>query len=144
MSVRSFVDTNVLVYLFDADAPEKQARARELLAARGPAGELVISTQVLQEFFVTVTRKLEHPLSTESAEQAVRRLAAYPVVTITVGLVLAAIAVLRAHQISFWDALIVAAAREAGCSELLSEDLGDGANLAGLRVSNPFRENPAS
>jgi len=140
MSARSFVDTNVLVYLFDADTPDKQARARELVATRGPAGELVLSTQVLQEFFVTVTRKLERPLSIESAEGAVRRLAAYPVVTTTVGLVMAAISVLRAHKISFWDALIVAAAREAGCDELLSEDLGDGATVAGVRVRNPFRD----
>lgn len=140
MSGRSFVDTNVLVYLFDSGAPDKQARARELVAERGPAGELVISTQVLQEFFVTVTRKLERPLSAENAEAAVRRLAAYPVVTTTVGLVMAAIALVRAHRISFWDALIVEAAREAGCDELLSEDLADGASIGGVLVKNPFGE----
>ena len=140
MSGRSFVDTNVLVYLFDSSAPDKQARARELLAERGPAGELVLSTQVLQEFFVTVTRKLERPLSAEVAEAVVRRLTAYPVVSTTVGLVTAAIALARAHQVSLWDALIVEAAREAGCEELLSEDLADGASFAGVRVKNPFRD----
>ena len=138
MSARSFVDTNVLVYLFDSSAPDKQARARELIAERGPAGELVLSTQVLQELFVTVTRKLERPLSMEAAEGVVRRLTAYPVVSTTVGLVTAAIALARAHRVSLWDALIVEAAREAGCEELLSEDLADGVSYAGVRVKNPF------
>ena len=138
MRGRSFVDTNVLVYLYDSDNPTKRARAGELVTEYGPSGKLVLSTQVLQEFFVTVTRKLARPLSLASAEQAVRHLSTYPVVAIDVQLVLGAIETMQAHRISLWDALIVEAARQSACEELLTEDLSDGASIAGVRVRNPF------
>src|SRR5262245_21555543 len=115
MRGRSFVDTNVLVYLYDTDNPTKRARAGELVAEYGPSGKLVLSTQVLQEFFVTVTRKLARPLSPASAEQAVRHLSTYPVVATDVQLVLGAIETVQAHRISLWDALIVEAARQSAC-----------------------------
>ncbi len=140
MKGKSFVDANVLVYLFDGDSPQKQAVARELLAEGGPEGRLVLSTQVLQEFYVTVTRKLAHPLSTARAEEMVRFLAAFPVVAIDATLILAGVATARAHQLSLWDALIVEAARAAGCRELLTEDLAHGSRTAGLLVVDPFRD----
>lgn len=140
MASRTFLDTNVLVYLFDADSPDKQARAREVLQASLERGVAVVSTQVLQEFFVTVTRKLARPLPAAEAESALRRLMELPVVQVDPDLILAAAVSARRDRISFWDALILAAASAAGCGELLSEDLQHGRSFGGMRVVNPFRE----
>jgi predicted nucleic acid-binding protein len=136
MSGRSFVDTNVLVYLFDRDAPGKQQRAREILAGAGET--LVISTQVLQEFYVAVTRKLATPLPAAEAESAVRDLATFDVLVVDVPLVQAAIATARTSKLAFWDALIIESARSGGCTRLFSEDLQDGQTFGRLRVENPF------
>jgi predicted nucleic acid-binding protein len=129
-----FVDTNVLVYLFDADAPAKQAIARELLRA----GRLVLSSQVLSEFYVTVTRKLARPLDSARASRAVSDLRALPVRDVTANLVQAAIRRCTAAQLSYWDALIVESAIEAGATTLLTEDLQHGQVIGALRVHNPF------
>lgn len=139
MSDRLFVDTNVIVYLFDADSPEKQQRAREIFEAEGPHGRLVLSTQVLQEFFVSVTRKLERPLPDAEAESAAKELAALEVVEIEVPMVLRAISLARRHSLSLWDALIVEAALARGCIRLLTEDMQDGRRFGDLVIENPFR-----
>jgi predicted nucleic acid-binding protein len=145
MTDRVFLDTNVLVYLFDADASAKQRRVREILSAPALRGRLVLSTQVLQEFYVCVTRKLAVPLDPVAAAQAVRDLAAWPVVQIDPALILSAIARSRTAQLSFWDALIVEAALAGGATSLYSEDLQAGRVIEGLRISNPFQEgSPAS
>lgn len=140
MSGRRFVDTNVLVYLFDADAPAKRERSRELLAADGVEGRLVISTQVLQELFVTLTRKLAEPLPPDQALAVLDSLEELPVTTIDRPLVRAAAELSIRHRISLWDALIVEAARTGGCRVLLTEDLQHGWEIGGLRVENPFRD----
>ncbi len=139
MASRTFFDTNVLVYLFDADSPDKQARAREALQQALEHGAAVISTQVLQEFLVTVTRKLARPLPAAEAETALRRLMELPVVQVDSDLILAAAVSGRRDRISFWDALILAAASTAGCDEVLSEDLQHGRSFGRLRIVNPFR-----
>lgn len=136
MTDKSFLDTNVLVYLFDRDAPAKQARARHIVERVGADG--VVSTQVLQEFYVSVTRKLGKPLPAAEAESAVHDLSALDVVVVDVPMVKRAIALARSDSLSFWDALIVAAARAHGCTRLLSEDLQDGRVFGDLRVENPF------
>lgn len=136
--MKAFFDTNVLVYLFDASARGKQATARKLLAERGSAGEIVLSTQVLQEFYVTVTRKLAKPLDAQAAYDALRDFAAFPVVQIDSDMVLAAVQRSRADQMSLWDALIVEAALGAGASVLYSEDLQGGRRYDALEVVNPF------
>jgi predicted nucleic acid-binding protein len=82
-----FVDTNVLVYAFDTSTPDKRRIAQQLLQLEGNHGRLILSTQVLQEFFVTVTRKLPQPLSLEIAYEAVRNLAEYPLVQIDKNLI---------------------------------------------------------
>ena len=133
-----FVDTNVLVYLFDADAPAKQAMARELLRAGAEEGGLVLSTQVLSEFYVTVTRKLAKPLEPEAARQAVEDLCAFPVRRISAELVLAAIRRSERSRLSYWDSLIVETALDAGAVVLITEDLQGGQSFDGLRVENPF------
>lgn len=136
--MRSFFDTNVLVYLFDADAPDKQARAREILKQETAEGRALVSTQVLQEFYVTVTRKLAVPLEPDIASRAVRDLAALPLVQVDSLLILSAIRRSQRDQLSFWDALIVEAALSGGAVQLYTEDLQHHRIIEGMRIENPF------
>ena len=110
MKERVFIDTNVWVYLFDADNPTKQRLVRDLLSNRELRALLILSTQVLQEFYVSVTRKLATPLDPEAGFQAVQDLAAFPMVQIDPPLILLAIQRSRKAKVSFWDALILEAA----------------------------------
>ncbi|MGH8652177.1 MAG: PIN domain-containing protein [Gammaproteobacteria bacterium] len=135
---RRFVDTNILVYLFDMDAPEKKATVVGLFERAGASGLLVLSTQVLQEFYVVVTRKLARPLSPEAAEQAVRYFATLPVRQVTPALILSAIRRSFQSRLSFWDALVVETAVDAGATVILTEDLQHGQVIDGVRVVNPF------
>jgi predicted nucleic acid-binding protein len=136
--MRVFFDTNVLVYLFDDDAPEKQALARTVLQREVEDGRAVLSTQVLQEFFVATTRKLADPLSSEDGECAGRDLAELPVIQVTTRLVLDAVRRTRKTGFSFWDALIIETALAGGADRLLTEDLQHGQRIDGLLVENPF------
>ncbi len=133
-----FLDTNVLVYAFDADAGPRRERAIEILGA-ARAGTHVISAQVLQEFFNAVTRKLARPLPPEDAEAAVRLLTRLTVVPADAPRVLAALEVRRRFQLSWWDALIVQAAVAGGCDRLLTEDLQHGMQFGEVVVEDPFR-----
>ena len=137
---RTFVDTNVLIYLFDTDAPGKQARAREILEQDGSGSYLVVSTQVLQEFYVNATRKLAVPLSPDVALKAVQRFAQLHVVYVDTPMIFGAIALSQKHTVSMWDGLILQAAIDSACTRLLTEDLHHGWDLHGLRVENPFRD----
>jgi len=136
MNGLAFFDTNVLVYADDASSPEKQDRAIALLADHLRRGTAVVSLQVLQEYFVTATRKLG--VAPEMAQRKVEILARARVVRFEPGDVIAAIELHRLTRISFWDALIVHAARSAGVQALYSEDLQAGTVLGGVRVVNPF------
>lgn len=140
MTVRAFVDTNVFGYLFQADEPEKQALAREIVESDQVTRELVLSTQVLQEFYVTVTRKLAEPLPDDEASDATRDIGRYTVVRVDPTMVYDAIALSQRHVISLWDALILRAAIDSGCEVVLTEDLRDGWEVEGVRVENPFRD----
>lgn len=136
-----FLDTNVLVYAFDETSPAKQERALRLLSGEVPGiavEDLVISTQVLQEFYVTVVRKLARPLSEEMAERAVDRFADLQVELIDEELVLEAIRRSRTDKLSLWDSLVIGAALQAGCGRLLTEDLQAGRRFGELTVENPF------
>jgi len=137
--MRTFFDTNVLVCLFDADASKKQAKARKLLGREAGAGRATLSTQVLQEFFITVTRKLAVPLEVDQAERAVRRLADLSVVQVDPDLILSAIGMSIRNKLSLWDALIVRAAQESGATILYSEDLQHGQKFDALEIVDPFR-----
>lgn len=132
-----FVDTNVLVYLFDNDSREKQSQARQLIEKE--AENIVLSTQVLGEFYVTVTRKLATPLEPRLARDAVDDLCALRVRALRAELVQAAVRRSDASQLSYWDALIVETAIDAGAIILLTEDLQHGQEFGGLRVVDPFR-----
>lgn len=138
MSDRVFLDTNVLVYLFDRDETAKREQAEGLLRDGLRPEDLVISTQVLQEFYVTVTRKFKSPLPEAEALAAVHRFSQLSVVSIDPPMVLRAIAFSQEHLLSLWDALIVQAALEGGCERLLTEDLHAGWQIGRLRVENPF------
>jgi len=137
MSVRSFFDTNVLVYTDDLDSPEKRDRALELFETARLDGSGALSTQILQEYFVAATRKLGVPAPI--ARRKVELLARLDTVVLDVDDVLAAVDLHRLHQLSFSDALVVRAAQAAGCRVLYSEDLQHGWRLDGLEVVNPFR-----
>lgn len=134
---RVFLDTNVLVYSIDANSPAKREQARNLLREVQQEGNGVISTQVLQEFYVVATRKLGvEPLD---AKRILELLANFEVVTITVPLIEQAIDCSVANQVSFWDALIIAGAEDGGCAEIWTEDLQDGQRIRGVKVVNPFK-----
>ncbi len=137
MRSRSFLDTNVLVYRADHAEPAKRAIATTLFDEAEP-GSLVLSTQVLQEFYTVVTHKLAEPLSETTAAAVVDELARLPVVGSDASFVTAAIALSRDAQLSLWDAPIVHAAATSGCDRVLTEDLQDGATVAGVRVEDPF------
>jgi len=137
--MRSFFDTNILVYLFDEDFPEKKAQAQALLEKETKNGKTLISTQVLQEFYVTVTRKLEVPLSPEKAEEVVRQFMVFPLVEISSSHILKAIRKSINLQFSFWDALIIEAAISGGASILYTEDLQHGQIIDNLKILNPFQ-----
>ena len=138
MSGRSFVDTNVLVYCFDAGEPAKRKRALEIMVGKADVGDLVLSTQVLQEFYVTVTRKLKRPLPGPDAAAAVRELAKLSVIQIDLAMVLSAIEDCQSYQLSLWDTLILRSALTASCERLLTEDLQHGFQFESVRVENPF------
>ena len=131
-----FIDTNILVYLYDNESPAKQSKSRELLET--DTEHYVLSPQVLSEFYVTVTRKLARPLAADQALEAVNALCAFRIRQLHGGLVRAAIRRSLASRLSYWDALVVETAIEAGAASLLTEDLQHGQTFDGLLVVNPF------
>jgi predicted nucleic acid-binding protein len=138
--MRRFFDTNVLVYLFDGAAPTKRARSWELFRRATRERLALLSTQVLQEFFVVVTHKITVPLShDEQAARAVRDLAKIPTVQVSREIILAAIETSQRHQLSFWDSLIVQAALRGGATILYTEDLQPGRVIETLTVQGPFQ-----
>ncbi|MDP9389545.1 MAG: PIN domain-containing protein [Actinomycetota bacterium] len=134
----AFVDTNVLVYAYDADAGGKHGAAKARLAALWEGESGVISSQVLQEFYVTVTRKLPNPLRRQTARDVMTTYAAWPVHRPDVEDIVSASQLEERDQLSFWDALIVVSAVRSGARELLTEDLQDGRRFDGLLAVNPF------
>jgi predicted nucleic acid-binding protein len=134
-----FVDTNVLLYAISRD-PEEQAkatRANEILSRR----DLGLSVQVLQEFYVQATRESRPDrISHEQAMTLVDSFRRFSVQETTIGLTLAAMSSRQRFGISYWDAAILEAARALSCEVVLSEDLSDGQDYAGVRVENPFRD----
>lgn len=131
-----FLDTNILVYTVDRNDPVRCKRARELLKHVHDSCQGVISTQVLQEFYVAITRKLKVELMV--AKQLIDVLPPMEVVAVDVTMVREAIDASILNRISFWDALIVVAAHKAKCSELWTEDLNPGQSILSVTVRNPL------
>jgi len=138
MIVKAFVDTNVLVYAYDRAAGAKRDLARDLLEALWNEGRGVLSTQVLQEFYVNVRRKTRPPVSQEEARALVADYLAWDPIANDGATVLEAIDVGHQYQLSLWDALIVVAARKGDASVLYSEDLNHGQTFGEVQVLNPF------
>jgi predicted nucleic acid-binding protein len=136
--MRTFFDTNVLVYLFDSDAEEKKERAGACFQNEVSSGRALLSTQVLQEFYVAVTKKLAVPLDPNTAETVVRNFSQLPVIGIDTDKIIAAIGRSQRVQLSFWDSLIIETALVGGATRLLTEDLQHGQIIDGLQIENPF------
>jgi predicted nucleic acid-binding protein len=133
-----FIDTNVLLYSISRDRGETEKRERAIAIL--DAGGIVLSVQVLQEFYVQATRATRQDrLAHDLAVGLVRAWRRFPVVELTAELMDTAFEITARHRLSFCDAAIVAAAASVGCAELLSEDLNHGQTLAGVRVTDPFR-----
>ena len=137
MSDKTFVDTNVLIYAHDADAKAKHETAKNVLRELWSQRTGVLSTQVLQEFYVNVTRKIAKPLSKAEARLVVSSYSIWCTET-TPAEIAAAFQIEDESRIGFWDALIVASAAKSGASRILSEDLNPQQKIAGVRVENPF------
>jgi predicted nucleic acid-binding protein len=135
---RQFVDTNVLVYAHDTSAGSKQERARALLEQLWDTRDGCLSVQILQEFFVTTTRKIPKPLDVPAAARIVDDLAHWHVHAPAAADVLAAIGIHQRTGASFWDAMILRSAKELGCQTLHSEDLNPGGQYENVQVRNPF------
>lgn len=139
MSDRVFVDTNVLVYAHDLDAGQRHDVALRVVSELWESRSAVISTQVLQEFYVNATRKIPSPLPRSTARQIVRTYSAWQTELVGPAEIEAASEIEEQHQLSFWDALIVATARKGGATCVLTEDMNAGQVVSGIRIDNPFR-----
>lgn len=142
MAGEVFIDTNVLVYSRDASEPDKHRKAKAWMAHLWTTRRGRLSSQVLQEFYVTVTEKLEPGLDRESARREVRAFLHWRPVSIDARVLEGAWQVQDRHHLSWWDSLIASAAQVAGCAYLLTEDLQDDQVLGTVRVVNPFRVPP--
>jgi predicted nucleic acid-binding protein len=135
----AFFDTNVLVYAMDASDPARQDVAIARFARAQREDGIVLSTQVLQEFYAITTRKLQPPLSEAEAASQLTQLSAFEVVGASAQSVLAATELARKHRLQWWDALILEAALRANADVLVTEDGQHGRRFGTLRVENPFR-----
>ena len=139
MSGRTFVDTNIVLYAKDARDERKQSIAEELIARGIREATLVVSAQVLNEFYVNATQKLAPGMVREDARTVCRSLSAVSCEPVTGETIAAAWDVQDRFALSWWDSVIVASALLAGCTQLMTEDIPDGLVIDGLRIVNPFR-----
>ncbi|HXV19917.1 MAG TPA: PIN domain-containing protein [Desulfuromonadales bacterium] len=136
--VNTFLDTNILIYAYDTSAGDKHQKARDLLTGLWESGLGMVSTQVLQEFHVTVTRKIPKPLDLATAREIITDFLTWDVVVNDGDAILKAIDVQEKHGFSFWDSMVIAAAITGGAAVLLTEDLSDGQKICGVEIRNPF------
>jgi predicted nucleic acid-binding protein len=144
MTDRVFVDTNVLVYSRDASEPPKQKQAMAWMARLWSEQTGRLSFQVLNEFYVTVTNKLQPGMDRPSAREDVRSLLAWRPIPLDIRVVEGAWRIQDRYKLSWWDALIVSAAQVSDCRYLLTEDLQETRNMGNVEVINPFRTPPES
>ena len=138
MSAKAFVDTNVLLYAYDSTEVDKQPVARATLDQLWADRAGTVSTQVLQEFYNAATRKLSPPIRRAEAREIIDLYTSWPVILLDPALILAATRLEEEHELSFWDALVIEAARVAGAERLLTEDLQHGQVIEGILIENPF------
>ncbi|GBR72663.1 putative PIN domain protein [Candidatus Termititenax aidoneus] len=135
--VKVFVDTNILVYTIDKHNLDKQNKALSIFSEAAKQNSLVISTQVLQEFYNVMTGKMK--MDKLKAKDVLQDMQDIETVLLNRDIIERAIDLNILEQISFWDSLIVAAAEYANCEEILSEDLQDGRSIRGIKIVNPFK-----
>jgi predicted nucleic acid-binding protein len=135
---RIFVDSNVLVYAHDLDAGVKHELAADIVRELWERRNGSISTQVLQEFYVNVTRKIPRKLAKSTARELIRNYSRWKTETIDSADVFRASEIEESNRIGFWDALIIVAASKSGASRVLSEDFSPGQSIAGVTVEDPF------
>ena len=140
MTELRFVDTNILLYGHDRDAGSKHDRAKQLLINLWNEGNGCLSTQVLQEFFVNVTKKIPQPISTSIAREIMRTYLPWVRVATDGEMAIRASEIADTWQTSFWDGMIIAAAERSGATELLSEDMQSGQRIAGILITNPLTD----
>ena len=140
---KTFLDTNIVIYAYDASAGLKHEIARQIMTDLWTSGNGILSTQVLQEFYVNVTRKIPKPLELDLARQIVADLLKWDLVVNGGDSILDAIDIQKRHNFSFWDAMIISSAVTGGAVTLLSEDLTDGQIIDGVTIRNPFTEKQA-
>ena len=138
MKDKYFIDTNILVYAHDTAHLDKQLKAQEVIFSGLRKGNAVISTQVLNEFFVIVTQKIKNPLSELKAKNEIILLSHFEIVEIDMPIIIRAIDIKAKWKINYWDALIFSCAERSGCSFLYSEDFSDGHNYDSIKVRNIF------
>lgn len=138
MKDKGFLDTNILVYAYDRRDPAKQLKAQALLEQGIHDENVSLSTQILSEFFVVITRRIQTPLSVDEAAEVIESLSIIPVAEVDRAMVKRAIETHQRYGISYWDALIVAAAERSGCAQIYSEDLKHGDSYHRVLVVNPF------
>jgi len=134
-----FVDTNVIVYAYDKSAGDKHRVAVNIMKDLWQSGLGTISTQILQEFFVTLTKKIPAPLDISVVRETIRRLSRWDVVLVDVDTIISATELQERYKYSFWDSLIIASAIAGGAKTILSEDLSEGQTIQGVTIKNPFR-----
>jgi predicted nucleic acid-binding protein len=134
----TFLDTKVLAYAHDRSETHKQPIAQALLEDLWRTRSGVLSTQVLQEFYVVATRKFDPPMRRGAAREIVVLYGTWPIVQVDLALILAASKLEERHGFSFWDALVVEAARRSGATRLMTEDLQAGRRIGGVSIENPF------
>lgn len=139
MSDRYFVDTNILMYAHDTAAGQKHEKAKALVEELWETRSGVVSTQVLQELAVNLRKKTKKPLDAKAARDVVSDYLAWHVVVNGGDSILEALDIEARYEVSFWDALVIQAAQASGAEILYSEDLSDGQDYGGLRVTNPFK-----
>jgi len=138
MTDKIFVDTNILVYAYDLDADHKHGLAVDIVSKIWESRNGVLSTQVLQEFYVTLTRKVSSPLSRLEARKLLHRYSHWQVVLNDPSIISQASEIEESYNISFWDALIVSAAYSQNVPTILTEDLSHGQHIEGILIKNPF------
>jgi predicted nucleic acid-binding protein len=138
MKGADFFDTNILVYAYDRHFPDKQQKAQNIVLSGIREGNGVLSTQVLGEFFMVVTKKIDKPLSVRNAREIIKYMGRMKIQEIDVLIVERALDTLERYQTSYWDSLIIAAAERAQCKRIFSEDFNAGQIYHGIEITNPF------
>lgn len=137
--VKTFLDTNIVIYAYDGSAGKKHEMAQKIVMNLWDSGQGVLSTQVLQEFYVSVTKKIPKPLNIKLAKDIVRDFLKWDVIVNDGEAILGAIDIQTKHNYSLWDSMIIYAAISSGAALLLSEDLSHGQSIGGVTIKNPFR-----